>query len=286
MSDGVGFWNLDTDAELQFLPRPGGVHQVVFEPSGTLLTMEKDGVYRWLVPADFARRAGMCLGPPRKLPYPRGCSAISQSCDGRVLAMSVPYPIGTEQRAGTWVLHADQPERLVRLDAGAAYVAVHPDGRWVATGQHFGDTLDIWETGTGRLFRRLKQGGGVPSCQFSPDGKWLATGLDSNRLWAVDVEPWTEGPCLLPGDGLNSVFSPDSTLIAHETNTGTVRLVDVASGREIAQLPDPSLDIAHPLFTPDGTRLITLTNGNVRGIHIWDLRSIRQELATMGLDWN
>jgi hypothetical protein len=64
-----------------------------------------------------------------------------------------------------------------------------------------------------------------------------------------------------------------------------VRLVEVASGREVAQLPDPRLDSAIPSFTPEGERLITLTNGTVPGIHVWDLRSIRRELATLGLDW-
>src|SRR5262249_19616680 len=135
------------------------------------------------------------------------------------------------------------------------------------------------------LVRRLKQGGGFGFCQFSPNGAWLATGLDGNRVWAVNVEPWREGHCLQPGDGLPPVFSPDSTFIAHETNTGTVRLVDVASGHEFAQLPDPFLDLASPYFTPDGTRLITLTNGTVPGIHVWDLSSIRRELAALGLDW-
>jgi hypothetical protein len=64
-----------------------------------------------------------------------------------------------------------------------------------------------------------------------------------------------------------------------------VRLFEVASGREIAQLPDPYLDLVAPLFSPDGTRFITLSNGSGRGIHIWDLRSMRQQLATMGLEW-
>jgi WD40 repeat protein len=154
----------------------------------------------------------------------------------------------------------------------------------VATALHLSDTLKIWEARSGRLVREIQQGGGAGYAQFSLDGKWLATGLDGNRLWAIDVEPWTEGPRLWPGDPLYPVFSPDSKLIAHDTNTGAVRLVDVASGREIAQLPDPHLDAATPSFTPDGTRLITLTNGNVRGIHVWDLRSIRRELAALGLD--
>jgi WD40 repeat protein len=81
------------------------------------------------------------------------------------------------------------------------------------------------------------------------------------------------------------VFSPDSKYIAHATSTGAVRLVNVASGREVSQLADPHLDSAHLAFSPDGTRLITLTNGTVRGIHVWDLCSICGELATMDLDW-
>ena len=61
------------------------------------------------------------------------------------------------------------------------------------------------------------------------------------------------------------------------------RLIDVASDKEFLQLPDPRLDVAIPSFTPDSTRLITLTNGTAPGIHIWDLRSIRQQLAALGL---
>jgi WD40 repeat protein len=288
MKDGVGFWDLDTGAELPFLRRPGLVNQVVFEPRGTLLTLEEfSGVFRWVVPADFARPGGGRLGPPQKLPFPPGGSAIAQSRDGRVLAMAVRPTLGRKQWAGTWVLHAGRPRRLVRLNrrVGAAHVAVSPDGRWVATATHLSDTLKIWNARSGRLVRKLKQGGGTAVCEFSPNGKWLATGLDGSRLWAVDVEPWKEGPRLRPGKAVYSAFSPDGKVLAHDTNTGAVRLVDAASGREITQLPDPHLDVAHPLFTPDGTRLITLTNGNVPGIHIWDLRSIRRELETLGLDW-
>jgi serine/threonine protein kinase/WD40 repeat protein len=287
MSDGVGFWNLDTGAELLFLPRSSNVTQVLFEPAGTLLTLEEDsGVYRWVIPEDLAKAEGLHLDPPQKLPFPHGGYAISQSRDGKVLAMSVRRVVGLEQWAGTWVHHAGQPEAIcLEPEAGAAHLAVSADGRWVASAVHFADTLKIWDARTGRLTRRLRQGGGYGFCQFSPDGKWLATGLDGNRLWAIDVEPWTEGPRLRPGTPLMHVFSPDSRFIAHDTNSGAVRLVEAASGSEIIQLPDPHQDSAQPCFTPDGSRLITLTNGTVSGIHIWELRSIRKELATLGLDW-
>jgi WD40 repeat protein len=288
MSNGVGFWNLETGAEVHFLERRGAVMQVLFEPSGTLLTVEPDsGVYRWRVRGEVARPGGLRLEPPEKLAFPPG-HALSQSRDGRVLAMTVRRLIGTEPWAGTWVLHADQPQPPRRLDEAevdAAYVAVSPDGRWVASASFLDDTLKIWDVRTGRLVRRLKQGGGIGHCQFSSDGKWLATGLDGNRLWAVAGEPWREGPQLRPGEGLVPVFSPDGVFLAHETRIATVRLVDVASGRELAQLPDPHLDVVTPLFSSDGTRLITLSNSAVRGIRIWDLRSIRKQLAAMGLDW-
>ena len=56
--------------------------------------------------------------------------------------------------------------------------------------------------------------------------------------------------------------------------------------REFATLEDANLDLtALPVFTPDGTKLIGFSNGKVKGIHVWDLRLIRQHLAAMGLDW-
>jgi serine/threonine protein kinase/WD40 repeat protein len=289
MTDGLGFWNLDTGERLHLERRQGDVRQVLFEPSGTLLTLEyRSGVHRWVIPADFARRKDRRLEPPQQLTaFPSGGYAMSQSRDGGVLAVSVRHVGGHENRAGIWIHRADQPEPMLRLadKTGAAHVAVSRDGRRVAAGVHFADTLEIWDTRSGQLVRKLDQGGGRAYCQFSLNGQWLATGLDGNRVWAVDGEPWREGARLQRGDAVDPVFSPDSKIIAHDTNTGTVRLVEVASGREVAQLPDPRLDRAIPLFTPDGTRLITLTNGTVPGIHVWDLRSIRQELATLGLDW-
>jgi serine/threonine protein kinase/WD40 repeat protein len=287
MSNGLGFWDLESGAELHFVPRPGGVTQVLFEPAGTLLTLEPEaGVNRWVIPANLSRADNPRL-TPEKLPFPIRGYAISQSGDGRVLAMAGRKVVGNEDGPGIWVLHADRPEPLLRLDAdvGAAHIAVSPDGRWLATAIHFDDTLKIWDARTGKLLRQLQPGGGAAFCQFSSDGKWLATGLGGNRLWAVDREPWTEGPQLQPGDAVVPVFSPDGKFLAHDTNSGRVRLVDAASCREILQLPDPRLDSAIPSFTPDGTRLITLTNGTVPGIHVWDLRSIRRELAAMGLDW-
>lgn len=60
------------------------------------------------------------------------------------------------------------------------------------------------------------------------------------------------------------------------------RLVEVPSGRLLATLEAP--DIFPPaVFTPDGTRIVTADSA---GIAVWDLRSLRRELAALGLDWD
>jgi WD40 repeat protein len=82
-------------------------------------------------------------------------------------------------------------------------------------------------------------------------------------------------------------FSPDSRLLAVETGKGVIRLIDIASGHDLAQLEDPRQDGAlYHLFSPDGTRLVTLGKGREGGIHVWDLRALRAELKELGLDWD
>jgi tetratricopeptide (TPR) repeat protein len=64
-------------------------------------------------------------------------------------------------------------------------------------------------------------------------------------------------------------------------------LVQVPSGRELATFEHPSLDRIDALtFSPDGTKLVTVSNGSGKGNHVWDLRLVRQRLTNMGLDWD
>ncbi|MBI3408129.1 MAG: tetratricopeptide repeat protein [Planctomycetes bacterium] len=157
----------------------------------------------------------------------------------------------------------------------ARYVAVSPDGRWVATGSHNGTGVKIWEARSGAFVKELPVD--MTRVGFSPDGKWLWTWL---RLWAVGS--WREGP-QIGGGGF--AFSLDSKLLAVATG-GVVRLVDPDTGREYARLEDPNQDRAFYLsFSPDGTQLVA-SNNDSQSIHVWDLRAIREQLAKMELDWD
>ena len=133
------------------------------------------------------------------------------------------------------------PEPPLRLPPhdDARYIAVSPDGRWVATGSHWGTKVKIWDARTGELVTRVARGNRL-RVRFSP-GRQLA-GHHRRRLPLV-------GRRFLAGRSpdrgqICSAFSPDGKFLAVETGHGVVRLVDPDTGREYARLEDPNQDRA------------------------------------------
>jgi len=197
-------------------------------------------------------------------------------------------PRGAE--AGGWIFHADRLGSPLRLLKGqdVMNIAVSPEGRWIVTllGSPPRD-LQIWDADDphlgeegGRPIRELR-GGDSFHPRFSPDGRWLTHSGYHGGLYAVGT--WEPG---LQFSGRGQ-FSPDSRLLAVEAGKGVIRLIDIATGRDLARLEDPNQDAAlYFLFSPDGTRLVTLGKGREGGIHVWDLRILRRELKSLGLDWD
>ncbi len=294
MSDGVGFWDLEAGRwlELLKLDRPRFVH---FAPDGAMLLGDESGTYRWPLrrdPAPLGRGLQTApqrrmtapqrrFGPPEALALPPG-DAVGQSNDGRVLAVGSRRAGAIESWAGTWVLHADRPDTPDSLDVGEdiGTLALSPDGRWLVTASHTGETVHLWDMQLGGLPRKLLDHGLSPT--FSPDGRRLLVAGAPGGLF--DVETWQR----LRDVDHAARFSPDSPdgqTLVQRTSTHILRLVETDTGRELAQLEAPGLiGATYFLFTPDGTRLVTVHQG--RGVHVWDLRLLREELARRGLDWD
>jgi serine/threonine protein kinase/WD40 repeat protein len=274
MNDGIGFWDLTSGRQLAFQPL-GWVNSVLFEPSGALLSYGLAGLQRWPAQTEPALAGLLRFGPPQRLPVQEGDVQMAHSQDGRVPAIS-----GGSRRGV--VLHSDRQGQLVQLGphGDVRSIAVSPDGQWVATGSHHGTKVKIWEAPSGKLVKTLPVEFGS-AVSFSPDGKWLATNGGGCRLWAVGS--WKEGPQI---GGGSFAFSPDSTMLAVETGSGVLRLVDPNTGREYARLEDPNHDRANsPGFSRNGTQLIS-SNNDSQSIHVWDLRLLRAQLAELGLDWD
>jgi len=279
MADGVGLWELDSGRELEFLPLKQ-TRFVHFEPgpNSSLLIGDDSGTFRWPIQSDPAQPGLKRIGPPEALALPAG-SPPGQSRDGRVLASACRAVGVFEPWAGGWILHADRPDQPLHLAAGIDLwnLSVSPDGRWLVTGQQSTGRIQLWNAATGKFQRTLSEEG--DSARFSPDGKWLSIGAKQGRL--IEVGTWQDGIKL----GNAARFSPDGRMLAVWTDTAALRLVETDTGREFARLEDPDFEITHELlFTPDGSRLITVHH--TKGVHLWDLRLLREELAQRGLDWD
>jgi WD40 repeat protein len=217
---------------------------------------------------------------PDKLLVPARQSQISLDRTGRILA-SVDH-------SGGWVLDLDNPQAKARhlSHESATFVATSPDGRWVATGAHHGQGVKVWDARSGEMLRHLIADEVGARASFSPNGRWLITETSQDfRLWhtASWEQVWhlrREQPFFNRG----AAFSPDSRVLALTMSLSAVRLCNPSTGDVLATLQVP--DVA-PLslvgFSPAGRYLVVLAWPGEVGV--WDLRSVREQLQEIGLDW-
>jgi hypothetical protein len=150
---------------------------------------------------------------------------------------------------------------------------VSPDGRWVAFGL---DRVKVYPAAGGECVWQSPAGKGTYG-RFSPDGRWLVTNVDGGRLYTVGT--WEPGPQLGPG----TPWDATSDLAILGQPNGIYRLVELATGRELARLEDPEQRTGPAAFTPDGAKLVVAVRN---GLRVWDLARIRAGLSHLGLDWD
>jgi serine/threonine protein kinase/WD40 repeat protein len=281
--DLIGLWDLETGHEIGRLPGGDANCPPLFEPGvpGGLWIAGSSGIERWPIRRQGGDPGTFRIGPPQIVARMRP-KALAHNGDGRVVAACARAVGRYQPFAGGWIWPKDRPGPPLHFAKGQdiGEIVVSPDGCWAVTSAH-GRAMKAWDAGTGRLVKKLSAWGSRDP-RFSPDGRWLAVGGDHGRLYAVGK--WKPaGPVRFNG---RPEFSPDSSLLAVNTGTGIIRLIDVARGGELARLEDPHQEVSdYHGFSPDGTRLITVSNGPEKGIHVWDLRALRRRLKELDLDW-
>ena len=135
---------------------------------------------------------------------------------------------------------------------------------------------------------RLLPGDMVGEVAFSPDSRLLVTcGQDAYRFWRTS--DWTAVFSVArndTGDSSGMVdFALDGSMVAIAPTARLIRLLDPATGRELANLEPPGpLANGWFAFSPDCTQLAV--SGWKHPVQLWDLRLIRHELAALRLDWD
>jgi len=276
-SDGVRLWDTALWKEVAF--RPASVPRtVLFHPDGRSLwaTWKSQGLRRWPVTLEGSDYQ---VGPVQRLDLPEESWVAALSADGRRMAATCPK--------GALLLGLDaEPRELHRFQHAATdSVDISPDGWWVATGTWKGKDVKVWDARTGKLDHTLPVSGSA-QVGFSPDGRWLVTANAAEyRFWEVGT--WQSHHTVLrerAGDVAGRMcFARDGSLMAITQTPTLLKLVEPRTGQEIATL---DAGPQYPLcFSPDGSQLV-VHGGEAGTVQIWDLRSVRQQLAAMNLDWD
>jgi tetratricopeptide (TPR) repeat protein len=275
--DGLCLFDLATCQEVGFarIPANGHAGYPTFDGTGNLYTNSFAGCFRWPVLAEPGDSGCLVVGPPELLSFHKGHRSIAASRDGRVLAQTMWAGYGMQDYAGGWIIHPDHLRpRLVTGSGSASNTSVSPDGRWVAFDA--GGAVEVYEAATATEVCRFPS---ESRCCFSADGRLLFVGHANS--YAVAVGTWEKVIDLGPGSVTDC--TSDGGFAVLNLPAGIYRLIDVASGREVARLEDPDALVGRAQFAADGTKLVVEAPNGVR---VWDLRRIRAELTKLGLDWD
>jgi WD40 repeat protein len=276
--DGLRIWDVAAGKEAGFLR--GSFVTAHFTPDGSqLLACGAAGVLCWPVQMDDGGRT-MHIGPPQRLADESTERWGYLSPDGRWLAAT--------DRARNTVDLFEMPLGRKRLPfegiASIALAVPSPDGRWCLGGSWPENQLGIWDTESGEL--RKIDVDGPPKATFNPAGtRLVVNGRHHGHIYTVPGwELESELPQHATGGFGYPCYSPDGRILALTRNGYVIQLLDAETLQELA-----TLEVTQPLnsgqltFSPDGTRLAAVFGANA--VVLWDLRLVRERLASMNLDW-
>jgi WD40 repeat protein len=199
--------------------------------------------------------------------------------DGKSLATG-----GYDKTLRVWdVASLKETKRILHSDVPVYHVGYAPDGKAVASWgwQH---TLRLWDPGTGK---ELHPGGGpqmsVVSVAFSPDGKLLASAAASDiLLWDVPDRKQLRALRGHEGNVTAVVFAADGKTLASASYDGTLRLWEVATGKELRQIPAGGRWVACLALSTDNDTLASWNTENSAAITLWSAAT-GKELRSLAL---
>jgi WD40 repeat protein len=258
------------------------VQQVVFTPDGTLMASAgHDGTVRLWDLSGKEPAACTVLGGHKDT-----ANGVAISLDGKMLASGDRgnvlrvWDLTARQARLRWTFAVPGMPQWASMTA----LAFSPDAKALATGFSDGQ-LRIWDLTSPQLRQRASTScpaWDLAALAFAADGSTLVSGGSTGivRVWEL-MEGGLKEKVVYRGHSgeVGSMsFSADARTLATAGHDDVVRLWDLAAAppRERASLPGAGWRV---LFSPDGTRLVTATQGPL----LWDLTGpAPKELARLG----
>lgn len=288
------FWDVPTGREFnRRIGHAAPVLAVAFSPDGKTVTSagRDERLFRWEVGTGRALAEQRMVPPDRSGGKELNRVALSQNL--RFAALS-----GHEMPVSVLDCDSGKILRAFEGGSGSGPLALSADGSKVAASPKRGG-IEVWEAAAGARLLQAKIPNDAYALAFSPDGKRVAvgTGLQTSA-WlpegkgTVHVFDLDTGKEFLKiekrDDDIHALaFSPDGQLLATGAEGRTVRLWDIASGKELVELQRkrPSEGgypqfVTSLAFSPDG-RL--LAGGDGSALRIWEVSSGAEVLARLAL---
>ncbi|HEX8845237.1 MAG TPA: caspase family protein [Pyrinomonadaceae bacterium] len=180
---------------------------------------------------------------------------------------------------------AQKPELVVQTGTigDLTSIAFSPDGKTLASASwdvNADPPVKLWDVATGTELRVLDGSFNHTSVAFSPKGRILASGGSDGSVRLSDIATGREVRTLA-ADG-PVAFSPDGKILASGSATSTVKFWAVATGRQVRTLQGHPFQISFIAFSPDGKTFASSSNDYSGNpmIKLWELTTGR-ELRTL-----
>jgi WD40 repeat protein len=268
-----GLWEVATGKLLRKLTLPiagrptifdeSSFHTVRFSPDGKSLAVNGVGLHGYVFDAATGRL----------LRHFESATRVDFSPDGHVLVAIFP-PRQAPTPRQIEVRRIDTGEVLQVYGGFSDFMcdlAFSPDGRTLATAGT--DRITLWEAATGKVRGHLEaKMGQVKNLAFTPDGRTLVAGGEgSGKVFSWDVATGAERQQIDPRVGIlrSMALSPDGKTVAIGGLYSTIRLFDLASGRELlSEYEGHDAEVNSMAYSADG-KLLAVAGEN-RQVVIWD----------------
>ena len=176
------------------------------------------------------------------------------------------------------------PEKALNAHTGSVKaLAISPNGKMLASGSFFDNTIKLWSLPEAKLQATLEgHKYGVEAIAISPDGKTLASGSfdDTIKLWS------------LPGGSLQATFggygviamaiSQDGKTLASGSRNEIIELKSLPEGKLQATLRGHQRGVEAVTISPDGKTLASGSSAGDETIKLWALPDGKLQATLQG----
>lgn len=205
-------------------------------------------------------------------------ASVAVSPDGKVIG-TASYGLYVRPSVRLWNVPSWDERARLAANVVADTLAISPDGKWLATGDH-NKNLRIWDFTSGRERIAIHTHQSVDLIAIAPQSTWLATasrdrGVDADRkpindntvtLW--DGRTGVARLRLKHEDSVRAIaINPAGTWLATASSDRTARVWDAATGQELARLEHQNV-VNSVAISADGKWIATASAD--RTARIWD----------------